>query len=321
MENQQNNPKFRCIGSGCCGSVWAFKNTPWVVKCEDGNQGRSILNDQIMHRRVLTIDTTSSLPVRIPKSFQIIGADHDCWRDYLPRFPSDRTACKAYLQERIPAVPPEIRELLIAQYCPEAIQNTTRASDVNQDCLIRIYTGKRRREGGAPPSFFNLRNYGLHIEQMQQLGLDVRAIVKALAHTLAHCYWRTHVDLNDVEFVLASPTEELRSSTPTFKISGTKQDLVIWMLDYDCVRDMPITREGVQQAVKAFYQNDAYFPRPHFFGHIKEDVDLWTMFKAEFLRASSEILNKQDFELAELWVEMVEDEGRRRNVGCWCRDE
>jgi len=321
MEIPNNDSKYRCIGGGCCGSVWALENTPWVVKCEDGNRGRSILNDQTMHRKVLASDPTSRLPVRIPASFQILETDDNWWADHLARFPSDRTACKAYSQERIPAVPLDIRELLITQYCPEAIQATTRVSDVNEDCLIRIYTGKRRREGGQPPSFFNLRNYGLHIEQIQQLGLDARTIVKALAHTLAHCYWRAHVDLNDVEFVLAPPTELLCSSTPTFKIQGTQQELVIWMLDYDCVRDMLMTREGVQQAVKAFYQNDAYFPRPHFFGHIKEDVDLWTMFKAEFLRASSEFLNKQDFALAELCVEMVEDEGRRRNEGCWCRDE
>jgi hypothetical protein len=59
--------------------------------------------------------------------------------------------------------------------------------------------------------FFNLRNYGLCVDQMQDLGLDIAGIVKvlaeALAEALAHCYWKARVDANDVEFVRA-PTPD-----------------------------------------------------------------------------------------------------------------
>ena len=172
----QNDSKFRCIGGGCCGSVWAREEaSTLVVKCEDGgNHGRSVTNDQLMHRRVLAgdADVNGRLSIRIPKSYAVIEADDEWWTTNGQLFPTNRTACKAYMQERIPAVPLEIRELLIKRYCPEAIQDTTRASRENEDCLIRVYAGKRRRLGGRPPVFFNLRNYGLHIDQMHDLGLN-----------------------------------------------------------------------------------------------------------------------------------------------------
>ncbi|KAH3980713.1 hypothetical protein HBH96_079210 [Parastagonospora nodorum] len=317
--------RYRCIGAGCCGSIWTPDNVDWVVKCEDGgNRGRSVANDQLMHRRVIVAATerdkgTSRLELRfcIPKSMEIIEAEDEWWTSHLKQFPSDRTACRAYFQERIPSVPVPIRDMLIDRYCPKAIQAATRASRENEDCLIRIYNGKRRRQG-RPPTFFNLRNYGLHIDQMHELGLDPNAIVKVLAEALAHCYWRAHVDANDIEFVFA-PASSKHSSTPTFMIAGLEQELVIWMLDYDCVRDMGQSKEGIRRAVHAFYQNDSYFPRPHFYGHTGDDVRLWESFKGYFLEISEAILG--DRKLADEWVRLIEEEGRRRavnNTACEC---
>jgi hypothetical protein len=319
MATHHNNHTFRCIGAGCCGSIWAQDNTPCVVKREDGgDRSRSIANDQIMHRKVIaTIPESDDLPVRIPESHEIIEADDDWWAANLPKFPSGTTSCKGYMQERIPAVPHEVRELFISRYCRPSGQAAIRASRENKDCLIRIYTGKRRLSDRLGP-FFNLRNYGLHIDQMDELGLDVSAILKVLATALAHCYWRTRVDANDVEFVFA-PATSPHASVPTFKFVGLDQELVIWMLDYDCVRDMEQSTEGIQQAVNAFYRNDAYFPRPHFAGHTVADVGLWERFKAEFLAASKDIMD--DFTLAEPWVRQAEEEGRRRaaiGAPCWC---
>jgi hypothetical protein len=108
-------------------------------------------------------------------------------------------------------------------------------------------------------------------------------------------------------------------STPTFRIGGIAQELVVWMLDYDCVREMPQSIEVIQQAVTAFYRNDSYFPRPHFSGHTEADVRLWEAFKVDFLATSREFLN--DLTLAEDWVKHIEDEGKRRAaIGspCWC---
>lgn len=195
---------------------------------------------------------------------------------------SERSACRAYFQQRISAVPLQIRDLLIERYCPKTIQTITRSSRENEDCLIRIYTCKRRRQV-RPPTFFNLRNYRLHVDQINELGLDTGSIVKILAEALAHCYWRAHVDAHDVEFVFA-PTCSTQSSTPTFKLAGLEHELFIWMLGYDCVREMEQSEEDIRRAVHAFYQNDSYFPRPHFYGHTQDDVDLWGCLRSTFWR-------------------------------------
>jgi hypothetical protein len=107
----------------------------------------------------------------------------------------------------------------------------------------------------------SLRNYGLCVDQMEELGLDTLQITKALAAALAHCYWKPRVDMNDVEFVLAPGTEPRYISQPYFELAG-QENLVIWMLDYNYVRDMSQDADGVVQAVQAFWRNDLYFPRP-----------------------------------------------------------
>jgi hypothetical protein len=134
------------------------------------------------------------------------------------------------MQSRIPAASKQVRELLIERYCPEAIQDAARESRENEDCLIRVYTGKRR---GRASRFFNLRNYGMCVDQMRDLGLDISRLVGALAGALALCFWGARVDANDVKFVLAPPAAHLPpgSTVPTFSIAG--QELVLWMLDFD----------------------------------------------------------------------------------------
>ncbi|KAH7088020.1 zinc finger protein-domain-containing protein [Paraphoma chrysanthemicola] len=294
MDAFQTNNQFRCIGSGCCGSVWTPDDAPdWVIKCEDGNNGRSIANDQLMHRRVLA-SIPPQFPVQIPQSYDLIDANDPWWTTHLAKFPPEkhRKACRGYFQERIPAVPLPAREMLIEPYCRASLQGTAKASRENEDCLIRIYAGARRRTT-RPPMFFNLRNYGLHIDQMVELGLDTVA----------------KVDANDVEFVLA-PATKAGDAVPRFEIAG--QEMVVWMLDFDCVREMGQDVMGVEQAVTAVYRNDAYFPRPHFYGHTQDDVELWEMFKMHFRAESSRLLGGESAGLAEEWVRLVEEEGRRR---------
>jgi hypothetical protein len=70
MENQELN--YRCIGEGCCGSIWTLNNPERVIKCDDGgDRGRSVLNDQKMHRKVIaaaTLSGNNSVSIRIPES-------------------------------------------------------------------------------------------------------------------------------------------------------------------------------------------------------------------------------------------------------------
>lgn len=95
---------------------------------------------------------------------------------------------------------------------------------------------------------------------------------------------------------------------------------MLWMLDFDCVRNMSWDSEGIRRAVRAVYQNDAYFPRPHLYGHGAGDVALWLGFKMHFADASFKCAGEKGLELVGEWVRGVEEEGRRKAAreGCWC---
>jgi hypothetical protein len=84
------------------------------------------------------------------------------------------------------------------------------------------------------------------------------------------------------------------------------------MLDYDCCRSISLDREGVEQAVNAFYRNDPFFPRPFTHRWVEEDGRLWETFRGRFLKTNAKILGEEETELAELWVELVEEERRVR---------
>ncbi|KAF3011155.1 hypothetical protein E8E13_011503 [Curvularia kusanoi] len=107
------------------------------------------------------------------------------------------------------------------------------------------------------------------------------------------------------------------------------EDIVVWMLDFDCVSRVSMDREGFQQAAGAFWRNDPYFPRPWARNYSTEDRRLWEVFVEEFLCECEVILerlmesDKQPFvqleclrrmRLAKLWVQDMELEGRKRKI-------
>lgn len=119
-----------------------------------------------------------------------------------------------------------------------------------------------------------------------------------MAEMLAYLYWTVKVDANDSEFVLAPARigqEEEGIESIHSQVLGQH---VMWGLDFDCCRDMPLTEECVRQAVAAFYGNDPYFPRP---GRGDEgDKRLWMVFKERFLEVSGNVLQEGDRYLVEM---------------------
>ncbi|KAI8937280.1 hypothetical protein NX059_006488 [Plenodomus lindquistii] len=320
-------PPFREIGRGCCGTVYTQPSSLHAIKLENGDPARSILNDHLMHHRILHSANAKSLPIHIPASHFIIEPNSPWWNENLANFPSSQQQqpCRAYIQERIPAVPKAVRNLLIETHCPPALRSSAHSSAKNEDCLIRLYTGKR--ESGRTKRFFSLRNYGLSVDAMEGLfcpSFDIEGVVQSMAQTLAHCFWVAHVDANDVEFVMAplplgpstsANTEDVLAPAsfapraqgkPSWTIEGV--EMGIWMLDFDCVRDMAQDEGGVRQAAVAFWRNDPYFPRPFGAGHTEEDGKWWAVFREAFLKASE----GRDGGLAQIWVDVVEQEGERR---------
>ncbi|KAG9192736.1 hypothetical protein G6011_11470 [Alternaria panax] len=168
---------------------------------------------------------------------------------------------------------------------------------------------------------------------MEEEGLDYVTIAKVLAEALAHCYWKAQVDANDVEFVLARSTisnavqdrVEGHLPRPVFRIQG--QELVIWMLDYDCVHTLSQDMEGITKAAHAFWRNDPYFPQPYAYGQTSHDSELWEIFKTNFLHVSrcmiiekeEGIMDELKLELPQNWVTLIEAEGSVRAQKAECR--
>lgn len=126
---------------------------------------------------------------------------------------------------------------------------------------------------------------------------------RVMAETLAVLYWVAHIDGSDVEFVLAP---ERQGETGRVVESGVLGEHTVWLLDFDCCRDMSQDEAGVEQAVAAFYKNDPFFSRP---GRENErDRLLWKTFRERFLEASGQILGSET-SLARLWVKMIEAKG------------
>jgi hypothetical protein len=204
-------PNYVCIGKGNCGSVWALDHDDQnlAYKREDADPARSVQNDYDMHQRILAI-TRGTIPVRVGASYHVLEqTDEEPWRGTgLPR-------CRTYVMERIPAMPLSVRQTLINEFWPEHLRDTVSNDRKNDDCLVRIYLGRRRLQRPASVQrFASLRNFPLHVDQMEALGIHTDGMAHVLADTLARCYWTAHVDLNDVEFVLAPPTSPHPPAVP-----------------------------------------------------------------------------------------------------------
>ncbi|KAL2862835.1 zinc finger protein [Aspergillus lucknowensis] len=189
--------------------------------------------------------------------------------------------------QRIPPVSEATRRLLTERYCPSQLVENILESDTNRDCLIRPYQGRRRVQSASAPSrfkAFSLRNYLLHLDQMEEIGIaeqDILAYARTMAETLALLHWVAQTDGNDVEFVLASPNDGRDGRTESegiwSNVLGTHE---MGMLDFDLARSMSMDEQGVRQAANAFRGNDPYFPKPD------EQSSLWNAFREEYLAMS-----------------------------------
>jgi hypothetical protein len=303
--------KLRCIGKGFCGSVWAandeINTQAQAIKREDGGPGRSLTNDFNMHVKTSESITHFKLttPLLIPKCYGLINDTDDAWwRENLSKFPPGYTRCKSLISERIPAFSRPVRERLVDNFCPSELADFIKSNPGDADSLVRPYLGRRRIIRPSRFRRFSLRNYPLHLDQMELLGLPTESYARAMAEALALMHWGANVDGNDVEFVLAPPRggEGSRQRPFSSDVLGTH---AIWMLDFDCCRSMSLDLAGVEQACNAFFKNDPFFPRP---SSTSEDQQLWTVFHQKYLETSKSVVGNDGSiaALPDLLISMIE---------------
>jgi hypothetical protein len=156
---------------------------------------------------------------------------------------------------------------------------------------------------------FSLRNYPLHLDQVESLGVTTSEIyqyARAMAETLAMMHWFSEIDGNDIEFVLAPPSEN------GFKMKSTiLGEHSTWVLDFGLCRRMTMVLAGVVQAVAAFWRNDPYYPRP------EKDPALWSVFRERYIQVSEACRSEPQAAerrrtLSRHFIDLVEQEGKKR---------
>ncbi|KAK6212109.1 hypothetical protein QIS74_10063 [Colletotrichum tabaci] len=267
----------------------------------------------------------------------------------LPDDPTLLKNMKALLvSERIPALPQTVRDALVDVFCPEDQKAAARASPENRNCLLRLYLGRRRAYSGIGSELsvhnfdfslrsaeFRLRNFEFTLDKMEDLGVDPMQFVAPMAEALAVMHWRVRCDAFDVEFVLgSSPKLRVRcaSAGGDDEASGEmrttwnrepgddnntnpeclQRAVQVWLLDFNQVGGITMDEEGVDKAVRGFWDNDPYYPRPAHHEANTTEVRLWEMFKEIYLTTSFGIT--ADTSLPRSFITKVEEEATARSA-------
>ncbi|KAI8623291.1 zinc finger protein-domain-containing protein [Xylariaceae sp. FL1651] len=249
--SQLESPLHR-IGIGFCGSVWKdpIAIVQVAVKREDGGPGRSLKNDSHVCQQLKAHQTArhSLWKFAIPQCHGFVPIDRAS--EIVRRFPSTYTPCNRLLTERIQPMPAEVRSFLIEDYCPEKLASQFAADTNNNNCLIRPYLGRRRRR-------------------------------------LNHNTTTNSIDDENDKNNKSSFTGRTEQSTPVIR-SQVLGNHSLWILDFDCCRSITMDKAGMEQAARAFWKKDHFYPRPQ---HGKDET-LCAHFQQSFLQASAEVIGK-----------------------------
>ncbi|KAK2853249.1 hypothetical protein FQN49_005255 [Arthroderma sp. PD_2] len=332
---------FREIGRGSIGKIFEQPGTTWAYKLPLLDRSGKLWNNYIMHLRIQnSFDKLGKLSgrVELPRVSWFADKNSAFWRDNLSLFPDDPTFRREprdiLCMERVLPLPEPVRNALIETYCPPQNVDNAKRDLKNKDCLVMIFLGRKRigtsRPGGT--SFFSLRNYKLHLDQVRELDLDASEYAGSMADTLAILHWHTKVDGNDIEFVLGSSPadrkairremrigdverlapgsstyEYVTNSNPNFK----KRLINLWVLDFDACKPITMDENGVRLAVRAFMDTDPYCPRPSMGDQFAEQ--LWNVFCTRYTQTAARLVRGTSYHhLPQRFIEGVANEVRRR---------
>ena len=311
---------FRSLGAGTCGRVYEVPGTTDIFKVANypGQDTDQLWNDYEMHNKVSEVFEKlgrDKIEVRVPRLKYFVGQSDDIWwSENLDRFPLQflKEPSNLLCAERILPLAKPIRESLIDIYAPKGADlQSFKADASNKDCLVRMYLGKRRER--VNNKFFQLRNFNLHLDQMEELDLNVFEFASAIGQALAIMHWACHLDANDVEFVLGSSpdlvaqphlittkplsSEAIANMSPNTSTWDAhindfkKRTTHMWMLDFNRCKVVSTNVEKMLlQLVHSYFRNDPYFPRP--VPPNSKDAPLWDVFRRSYEEAASECIKR-----------------------------
>ncbi|TQN72968.1 hypothetical protein CSHISOI_02475, partial [Colletotrichum shisoi] len=301
---------FEELGKGQCGTVYGLLGTATVTKLPNTqDKVKELHADYLMHLSIQEAihkhDPDHEFSVRVPKL--------DTWHAPTSRFwaecgllfdPHVDGNNFALVSERILPAPLPVREALVDALLPTTIRRRKQdflALPENKNCLIRIYLGRRHTtEKQDRIQNLKLQNFPLHVNEMEELGLDTAHFASLMANTLAIMHWGAMVDGNDVEFILgSSPAQSRILSSKEAKaltmwqladavnIDFIRRTMEMWLIDFNQCTEIRDDKAGIDKLVKAFIFNDPYYPRPN--QGTSRDRELWGVFRKDYLNTSHKL--------------------------------
>ncbi|KAI1385215.1 zinc finger protein-domain-containing protein [Hypoxylon trugodes] len=315
-------PSFTKIGAGACGAIFAEAGKSLVAKLAK-NPGLELWNDYKMHTLIYEKATPLGARIRIPRPYFFVpGDDAEYFEKHTTLVEAAEDICNlpthVLVTERIVPLPQITRTLLIEKYCSPHLQPSALACAGNRDCLVRVYLGSSNGKSGR--SFFSLRNFKLHLNQLAELDLDLDTITSRMAEALAIMHWAAKTDARDVEFVLGHSAQEIPISPKTHdEISNMEPNSFtgpssrvhddffhrtteLWLLDFNQVWPVTMDQAGVDGMVDAFKANDPYYPRPLQEGQFARR--LWNQFVENYLSVADSIMGEMK-QLPRLFLEGI----------------
>ena len=328
---------FRSVGRGFCAEIFHQPGTGSVLKRAHDRSDIQLWYDYKFHTAAFhaigsALDSLQFAHLSVPKPLRFIAADDEqWWATHRQQWPpgQSKEASNILEMQLISPLPVFTRQALIDQYCSSNLQTQARNDLNNRDCLVRLYLGIRRPHGrpglDEAKSRFSLRNFEADLQVCSNLSIESAVHAKTMAIALAIMHWSVKCNAQDVEFVLGSPLPPAKMTLTRAEIENLppftsteaalkykRRALQLWLLDSNQVEPIPMNDDGARSAVRAFWINGPYYPRPVPAGD--PDEGLWTIFKKEYLaqseRSMDELARKGD--LPARFIEEVEKEAEKR---------
>lgn len=304
---------FREIGKGSIGAVFEHPGTNCCYKLPLTNDPYKLWNNYKIQLKVQEAFAEANgkidMDVEVPRAIWFANKDTDkFWNESLDRFPWTEQFPKmrreAVCMQRILPLPKPIRDHLVDRYCLVGDKEAAKSYPPNKDCLVRPLLGRRRYGSGG--AFFSLRNFRLHVDQFEELGLDMVQYAIAMADAMAILHGIANIDAMDIEFVVGStPSDIPRTGHPPTSADVEKMNplqstmeqatlkdfrhriLTLWVLDFDACSKIKVGEPaGIEAAVKAFMETEPYCPRPSDDPHRHE---LWGTFGTRYIQTSKKL--------------------------------
>lgn len=229
------------------------------------------------------------------------------WRnEYTQLLPAQGQEPSAMMSlERILPLPRIVRHALIDAYLPAELSDqaeSLKTSTYQKQCLTRLHLGERSVEVLQPPiskppgtKTFDLRNFPLHANKLEDLGLDLTLFAESIASAYAAIHWAARIDGNDIEVVLGT------SASSGEPLERTVQ---LFVLEFGRCERIEVDEDEATATAVGILRNSAYAPRPS--RENARDQALWETFKEFYPLKSADVPGGEGFVDSDLPPQVIE---------------